>query len=198
MLCIAADAEDAVQETVGELWGKRSRVQHVQNIEGYVMQAVKYRCLSVLRWNKTLPLDELEADEALNDEDAVAAAAAALLLVTLPALFGSHENAPTLTARTEVPAVMPDTVLLQATPEQDGRQRNWSTRSNQNQNTPSNQTIQSNQNTLSNQNVPSIPIIQNYWCPLKLFEHNTNLGRVPRLELDLFCYLCFYHKTSIT
>ena len=37
-----------------------------------------------------------------------------------------------------------------------------------------------------------------YWCPLKLFEHNTNLGRVPRLELDLFCYLCFYHKTSIT
>ena len=37
-----------------------------------------------------------------------------------------------------------------------------------------------------------------YWCPLKFFEPYTNLGRVPRLELDLFCYLCFCYKTTIT
>ena len=75
LLRSVTDAEDAVQETVVELWEKRSQMQQVQNLEGYAMQAVKYRCLSLLRKVKTLPLDEIDNLEALSDEDAVAEAA---------------------------------------------------------------------------------------------------------------------------
>lgn len=75
LLRSVTDAEDAVQETVVELWEKRSQLQQVQNLEGYAMQAVKYRCLSLLRKAKTLSLDEIDNLEALSDEDAVAEAA---------------------------------------------------------------------------------------------------------------------------
>lgn len=75
LLRSVTDAEDAVQETVVELWEKRSQLQQVQNLEGYAMQAVKYRCLSLLRKAKTLSFDEIDNLEALSDEDAVAEAA---------------------------------------------------------------------------------------------------------------------------
>lgn len=75
LLHSVTDAEDAVQETVVELWEKRSRLGKVQNLEGYAMQAVKYRCLSLLRRSKSLSLDEMSDLESLSDEDAVAEAA---------------------------------------------------------------------------------------------------------------------------
>ncbi len=45
----AADAEDTVQESVIELWEKREQMAHVVNLEAYAMQAVKNRCVSLLR-----------------------------------------------------------------------------------------------------------------------------------------------------
>ncbi|MBQ8704405.1 MAG: sigma-70 family RNA polymerase sigma factor [Bacteroidales bacterium] len=75
LLHSVTDAEDAVQETVVELWEKRTGLVKVQNLEGYAMQAVKYRCLSLLRRSKTLSLDEMGEMESLSDEDAVAEAA---------------------------------------------------------------------------------------------------------------------------
>ena len=74
LLRSAADAEDAVQEAVIELWERRSQLQHVLNLEGYAMQSVKFRCISLLRKQQDLLSEEIEAFDNLTDEDYVAEA----------------------------------------------------------------------------------------------------------------------------
>ncbi len=76
LLPTAADAEDTVQETVIELWERRDQLQHVLNLEGYAMQAVKNRCISFLRKHHDIATPNLEeALSNLSDEDLNAEAA---------------------------------------------------------------------------------------------------------------------------
>ncbi len=76
LLPTAADAEDTVQETVIELWERRDQLQHVLNLEGYAMQAVKNRCISFLRKRHDIATPNLEeALSNLSDEDLNAEAA---------------------------------------------------------------------------------------------------------------------------
>ena len=77
LLPTAADAEDTVQEAVIELWERRDQLQHVLNLEGYAMQAVKNRCISFLRKHHDIATPKLEevlgnlSDEDLNAEAAL-------------------------------------------------------------------------------------------------------------------------------
>ena len=76
LLPTAADADDTVQETVIELWERRDQLQHVLNLEGYAMQAVKNRCISFLRKHHDIATPNLEeALSNLSDEDLNAEAA---------------------------------------------------------------------------------------------------------------------------
>ena len=75
LLHSAADAEDTVQEVVIELWEKRTSLQQVLNIEGYAMQTVKNRCISLLRKQSDLLTDNIDALGNISDEDAIAEAA---------------------------------------------------------------------------------------------------------------------------
>lgn len=59
LLRSVVDAEDAVQEAVIELWERRDRLRHVRNLEGYAMQTVKNRCISMLRKRKEVVPDTL-------------------------------------------------------------------------------------------------------------------------------------------
>ena len=74
LLHSAADAEDAVQDTVVELWEHRTQLQHVINLEGYAMRTVRNRCISLIRKSKHLSLDELDSIDELSDETAIAEA----------------------------------------------------------------------------------------------------------------------------
>ena len=76
LLHSSADAEDTVQEAVIELWERRDQLQHVLNLEGYAMQAVKNRCISFLRKHHDIATPNLEeALSNLSDEDLNAEAA---------------------------------------------------------------------------------------------------------------------------
>ena len=76
LLPTAADAEDTVQEAVIELWERRDQLQHVLNLEGYAMQAIKNRCISFLRKHHDIATPNLEETLSnLSDEDLNAEAA---------------------------------------------------------------------------------------------------------------------------
>ena len=77
MLHSETDAEDVVQETVVELWEKREKMNHVVNLNGYAMQSLKNRCVSLLRKRHELSAEGLDGLEELSDE-AVRAEAAAI------------------------------------------------------------------------------------------------------------------------
>ena len=64
----AEDAEDTVQETIVELWEKRDRLKHVQNLEGYAMQTLKNRCISYLRKHRDIATDKIELLDTIDDE----------------------------------------------------------------------------------------------------------------------------------
>lgn len=49
LLGSSAEAEDAVQDTVATLWEKRNELDCIVNIEGFAMQSLKNRCLTLLR-----------------------------------------------------------------------------------------------------------------------------------------------------
>lgn len=70
-----ADAEDTVQEAVIELWEKRDDLAHVLNLNAYAMQAVKNRCLSLLRKQHDIATEKLEMLDSWNDEAVIAEAA---------------------------------------------------------------------------------------------------------------------------
>lgn len=68
LLHSAEDAEDTVQETIVELWEKRNRLKHVQNLEGYAMQTLKNRCISYLRKHRDIATDKIELLDIIDDE----------------------------------------------------------------------------------------------------------------------------------
>lgn len=49
MLGDATDAEDAVQEVFMHLWESRDKLDKVVNIKAYVMQAIRARCIDIIR-----------------------------------------------------------------------------------------------------------------------------------------------------
>lgn len=74
LLHSTVDAEDTVQEVFIELWEKREELRHVLNIEGYAMQTLKYRCISLLRKKNLLVTDNLDSVGDISDEEAQAEA----------------------------------------------------------------------------------------------------------------------------
>lgn len=64
----AADAEDTVQESVIELWEKREQMAHVVNLEAYAMQAVKNRCVSLLRKRHEIATADIEVLGNISDD----------------------------------------------------------------------------------------------------------------------------------
>ena len=75
LLHSSADAEDTVQEVVIELWEKRDDLRHVRNLEGYALQTVRNRCLSLLRKQHDIASGNLEMLTNLSDEAIMAEAA---------------------------------------------------------------------------------------------------------------------------
>ena len=75
MLRSETDAEDAVQEVVVELWERRDQLRQVLSLEAYAMQALKNRCLSLLRRRKEVAVDDMQRFEELSDEEAAAESA---------------------------------------------------------------------------------------------------------------------------
>ena len=74
LLHSTVDAEDTVQEVFIELWEKREDLRHVHNLEGYAMQTLKYRCVSLLRKKNLLVTDDLDSVGDISDEEARAEA----------------------------------------------------------------------------------------------------------------------------
>ena len=74
LLHSADDAEDTVQEAFAELWENRNKLQHVVNLEGYAMQMVKNRCLTLLRKQKDYTTGDIERLGDISDEEATAEA----------------------------------------------------------------------------------------------------------------------------
>ena len=69
LLHSTVDAEDTVQEVFIELWEKREELRHVLNIEGYAMQTLKYRCVSLLRKKNLVITDDLDSVGDISDEE---------------------------------------------------------------------------------------------------------------------------------
>lgn len=64
----AVDAEDTVQELVIELWEKREQMAHVVNLEAYAIQAVKNRCVSLLRKRHEVATADIEVFGDISDD----------------------------------------------------------------------------------------------------------------------------------
>lgn len=75
MLHSSADAEDMVQEVVIELWEKREKLKKVLNLEGYAMQTLKHRCISLLRKKSLLVTEDIDSVGDIPYEEAMDEAA---------------------------------------------------------------------------------------------------------------------------
>ncbi len=63
-----ADAEDAVQEALIDLWQRRNELDHVRDLRAYAMQSLKNRCISFLRKSRDIATDKIELFDAVDDE----------------------------------------------------------------------------------------------------------------------------------
>ena len=63
-------AADAVQEAFVQLWERRKRLDSIDNLEGYCLQTVRYRCVDVMR--KRLPVVPIESAGEITDEEVLA------------------------------------------------------------------------------------------------------------------------------
>ena len=63
-----ADAEDAVQEAIIDLWQRRNELDHVCDLRAYAMQSLKNRCISFLRKSRDIATDKIELLDAVDDE----------------------------------------------------------------------------------------------------------------------------------
>lgn len=63
-------AADAVQEAFVQLWECRKRLDSIDNLEGYCLQTVRYRCVDVMR--KRLPVVPIESAGEITDEEVLA------------------------------------------------------------------------------------------------------------------------------
>ena len=69
MLHSASDAEDIVQDVFLELWEKRDKLRHVLSLEAYAMQTVKHRCVSLLRRQRDVAVDDIERLGDFSDQE---------------------------------------------------------------------------------------------------------------------------------
>ena len=63
-----ADAEDAVQEAIIDLWQRRNELDHVRDLRAYAMQSLKNRCISFLRKSRDIATDKIELFDTVDDE----------------------------------------------------------------------------------------------------------------------------------
>ena len=63
-----ADAEDAVQEAIIDLWQRRNELDHVRDLRAYAMQSLKNRCSSFLRKSRDIATDKIELLDTVDDE----------------------------------------------------------------------------------------------------------------------------------
>ena len=63
-----ADAEDAVQEAIIDLWQRRNELEHVRDLRAYAMQSLKNRCISFLRKSRDIATDKIELLDTVDDE----------------------------------------------------------------------------------------------------------------------------------
>ena len=63
-----ADAEDAVQEALIDLWQRRNELDHVRDLRAYAMQSLKNRCISFLRKSRDIATDKIELLDTVDDE----------------------------------------------------------------------------------------------------------------------------------
>lgn len=63
-----ADAEDAVQEALIDLWQRRNELDHVRDLRAYAMQSLKNRCISFLRKSRDIATDKIELFDSVDDE----------------------------------------------------------------------------------------------------------------------------------
>ncbi len=64
----ANEAEDKVQDVMVDLWGRRNKLEDIDNLEGYAMNALRNRCISHLRHKRrTIDINTLNN---YSDDDA--------------------------------------------------------------------------------------------------------------------------------
>ncbi len=63
-----ADAEDAVQEAIIDLWQRRNELDHVRDLRAYAMQSLKNRCISFLRKSRDIATDKIELFDSVDDD----------------------------------------------------------------------------------------------------------------------------------
>ncbi len=63
-----ADAEDAVQEAIIDLWQRRNELEHVRDLRAYAMQSLKNRCISFLRKSRDIATDKIELFDSVDDD----------------------------------------------------------------------------------------------------------------------------------
>jgi RNA polymerase sigma-70 factor (ECF subfamily) len=63
-----ADAEDAAQEAIIDLWQRRNELDHVRDLRAYAMQSLKNRCISFLRKSRDIATDKIELLDTVDDE----------------------------------------------------------------------------------------------------------------------------------
>ncbi len=63
-----ADAEDAVQEALIDLWQRRNELEHVRDLRAYAMQSLKNRCISFLRKSRDIATDKIELFDSVDDD----------------------------------------------------------------------------------------------------------------------------------
>lgn len=63
-----ADAEDAVQEALIDLWQRRNELDHVRDLRAYAMQSLKNRCISFLRKSRDIATDKIELFDSVDDD----------------------------------------------------------------------------------------------------------------------------------
>ncbi len=63
-----ADAEDAVQEALIDLWQRRNELDYVRDLRAYAMQSLKNRCISFLRKSRDIATDKIELFDSVDDD----------------------------------------------------------------------------------------------------------------------------------
>ena len=67
LLGSAEEAEDVVQDVVVGMWERRSELKQVESLEGYAMNSLKNRCVSLLRHRR--PTVSVEVLDNVSDDD---------------------------------------------------------------------------------------------------------------------------------
>ena len=70
MLCVEADAEDAVQDTYLKVWQQADRIDDMENAEGFFVLTLRNVCLNIIRSRRgTANLDQMNNLMVENDTE---------------------------------------------------------------------------------------------------------------------------------